>query len=93
MPTNGTASTFQKTRAEIDIGALAHNYHYLKSRVTDGVKMIAVVKADAYGLGAAQVAPVLAQAGARSFFVAQLDEAIALRKILDRVLSKSILIS
>ena len=42
----------------------------------------AVVKADAYGLGAAQVAPALAAAGARQFFVAHLDEAIALRPLL-----------
>ena len=68
----------------IDLDAIAENYRRLKGRLT-GADCAAVVKADAYGLGAAQVAPVLAQAGARSFFVAQLDEAIALRKILDRV--------
>ncbi len=40
----------------------------------------AVVKADAYGLGAVQVAPALAAAGCRIFFVATLDEGIALRR-------------
>ena len=39
----------------------------------------AVVKADAYGLGALQVGPALAAAGCRHFFVAHLDEAITLR--------------
>ncbi len=39
----------------------------------------AVLKADAYGLGAAQVEGALAAAGARQFFVAHLDEAMALR--------------
>jgi alanine racemase len=41
-----------------------------------------VVKADAYGLGAAQVAPALFAAGCRHFFVATLDEALALRPLL-----------
>jgi alanine racemase len=40
----------------------------------------AVVKADAYGLGVARVAPALAQAGCDSFFVARLEEGIALRR-------------
>jgi alanine racemase len=41
-----------------------------------------VVKADAYGLGAAGVAPALAAAGVRSFFVALTEEGAALRQIL-----------
>ncbi|MGF1608222.1 MAG: alanine racemase, partial [Kiloniellales bacterium] len=47
-----------------------------------GVPAAPVVKADAYGLGAARVGPALARAGAQSFFVAQIDEGIALRKAL-----------
>lgn len=42
----------------------------------------AVVKADAYGLGAGEVGPALAAAGCTTFFVAHLDEAIALRAVL-----------
>ena len=42
----------------------------------------AVVKADAYGLGMAQAAPALARAGCKTFFVATLGEAEALRKLL-----------
>ena len=42
-----------------------------------------MVKADAYGLGANRVAPALAAAGCRTFFVACIDEAIALRAVLD----------
>jgi alanine racemase len=41
-----------------------------------------VVKADAYGLGADRVGPALAAAGCRHFFVAHLDEALALRPLL-----------
>jgi alanine racemase len=46
------------------------------------VETAAVVKADAYGLGAARVAPALAAVGARSFFVALAEEGAALRPIL-----------
>jgi alanine racemase len=41
-----------------------------------------VVKGDAYGLGIAPVAPALAKAGCRQFFVANLDEGLALRRAL-----------
>ena len=43
-----------------------------------------MVKADAYGLGAARVAPVLFAAGCRHFFVAHLEEALALRRVVSR---------
>lgn len=43
----------------------------------------AVVKADGYGLGAAKVAAALLGAGCRTFFVATLDEGLALRRCLD----------
>ena len=42
----------------------------------------AVVKADAYGLGMALAAPALARAGCKTFFVATLGEARALRALL-----------
>ena len=66
----------------IDLVAIAGNYRLLQSRMTGGARCGAVVKADAYGLGMAQVAPVLFAAGCRDFFVALLDEAIALRAAL-----------
>ena len=62
----------------IDLGAIARNYRSLRERVAPA-RCAVVVKADAYGLGVAQVAPVLAKAGAETFFVATLDEAIELR--------------
>ncbi|MEE8506913.1 MAG: alanine racemase, partial [Kiloniellales bacterium] len=62
----------------IDLDALADNYRRLCAEL-DGVPCAAVVKADGYGLGLTRVAPALFRAGARSFFVAQLGEAIALR--------------
>jgi alanine racemase len=50
-----------------------------------------VVKADAYGLGAAHIAPALARAGCRDFFVAQLGEALALRPLLARSATLTVL--
>lgn len=63
---------------EIDLEAVRANYRALASRL-GRVECAAVVKADAYGLGASKIAPALASEGARTFFVAHLDEAIALR--------------
>lgn len=66
---------------EIDLAAVRSNYRLLRRRL-GGASCGAVVKADAYGLGAEQVAPALAGEGCRRFFVAHLDEAIALRPLL-----------
>ncbi|KDP85935.1 alanine racemase [Cupriavidus basilensis] len=65
----------------IDLGAIRDNWRTLKAKV-GAVECAAVVKADAYGLGAAKVAPALYRAGCRYFFVAHLNEAIALRPAL-----------
>ncbi|TPI17312.1 alanine racemase [Mesorhizobium sp. B4-1-1] len=63
----------------IDLGAMRENYRRLKVRL-DGVRCAGVLKADGYGLGAAQVASALAKEGCDIFFVALLGEGIALRK-------------
>ncbi len=68
----------------VDQSAIADNYRQLARRVAPA-ECAAVVKADAYGLGAALVAPALAAAGARTFFVATLDEALALAPLLPGV--------
>lgn len=65
----------------IDLGAIADNYRLLQRRAPKAV-CGAAVKADAYGLGAGQVAAALADAGCRHFFVAHLDEGIRLRPLL-----------
>ena len=62
----------------IDLVALRRNYQTLRQRAP-GAECAAVVKADAYGLGAAWIAPALRRAGCRTFFVAHVDEGIALR--------------
>src|SRR5438876_7507974 len=66
---------------EIDLGAIVSNWRLLAERAAPA-GCAAVVKANAYGLGAAPVARALAAAGCRTFFVATLDEGIALRQAL-----------
>ncbi len=61
-----------------DLAALQHNYHTIAARVAPA-RASAVVKADAYGLGADKAAPAFHAAGCRDFFVAHLGEAIALK--------------
>jgi alanine racemase len=65
----------------IDLDAIRDNYRFLRAKV-GGAACAGVVKADAYGLGALRVAPALAKEGCRHFFVAHLDEGIALRPYL-----------
>jgi alanine racemase len=74
----------------VDLAAIAANYRRLQIEAPTAI-CAAVVKADAYGLGAAKVAPTLAQAGCRQFFVAHLDEGIALRNELGSGLEIAIL--
>lgn len=62
----------------IDLHAIVANWTALAARAP-GVRPGAVVKADAYGLGAPRVAPALYAAGARDFFVAIASEGRALR--------------
>lgn len=67
------------TRAVIDLDAIARNYRRLRDRVAPRA-VIAVVKADAYGHGAAAVARRLEREGADRFAVANTDEGVALRR-------------
>ena len=66
---------------EVDLTGIVANWRALAAQVAPA-DCAAVVKADAYGLGAPQVSAVLAAAGCRLFFVATLDEGIALRTTL-----------
>lgn len=66
----------------IDLDALTANWRALDRLSGPGVQTAAVVKADAYGLGAARVVRALAQVGARRFFVALAEEGAAVRQAL-----------
>lgn len=65
----------------IDLAAIIGNWRRLAAMAPHS-GCAAVVKADAYGLGMDKVAPALARAGCTSFFVATIDEGLALRGLL-----------
>ena len=65
-------------RLIVDLDALVSNYRSL-CRLAPGRTVAAVVKADAYGLGAEAVSMALAAAGCETYFVATVDEALGLR--------------
>jgi alanine racemase len=65
---------------EIDLDAIAANWRLLRDRHPSG-PVAGVVKADGYGLGAVRIAAALHAAGCRHFFVAYLDEALAIRDV------------
>jgi alanine racemase len=64
----------------IDLNIIAQNYNYL-TKLCQASQVSAVVKADCYGLGASKIVPILLQQGCQHFFVANYEEAIAMRKI------------
>ena len=64
---------------EIDLSAVRHNVKAFKAELSRGVKMMCVVKADAYGHGAAQCAKAMQSVGADQFAVATVDEGVELR--------------
>lgn len=67
--------------AEIDLSALQHNLKQLQRACRSGTRIMAVVKANAYGHNVSLVAPVLFAAGVRDFGVATLGEALYLQEI------------
>lgn len=78
-----TRKTYSRCWAEINLGNLKYNFMQVQQRVkrlAPDAKILAVVKADAYGHGAVQAARVLEQAGADYFAVATVYEGVELRK-------------
>ena len=75
-------NAFAGAQLSIDLDAIAANWRALTARLEGGARAGAVVKADAYGLGMAAVAPALHAAGCGDFFTATLDEGIALSALL-----------
>ena len=75
-----------KTRArcwlEVDTKAVLNNLHVATSLLQNGAQLIAVLKADAYGLGIAKIGKLLWENGVTRFAVACLEEAFELRETL-----------
>jgi alanine racemase len=67
--------------AEVDLDALRENLSWIRHRIGPAVKILAVVKADAYGHGLKPIAALLMQSGADLFGVANLAEARAIRAV------------
>ena len=67
--------------AEVSLDALRANLAWIRHRVGRRVKVLTVVKADAYGHGLKQIAAVLMQAGTDLFGVANLAEARAIHSV------------
>lgn len=74
-----TVATHRPTVAEIDLGALRHNFRALRE-ISPAGELMVVVKADAYGHGANEVARTLQDQGCRHFGVANVAEARQLRE-------------
>ena len=67
------------TACYVDLDALRWNFRQIREKIGPGVRVLSVVKADAYGHGAREVARALAAAGSESFGVATLEEGVELR--------------
>lgn len=67
------------TWLEIDLHALATNVAALRAHLADGASLYAVVKANAYGHGAAEIAHAVLDAGAAGLCVARAAEGLTLR--------------
>lgn len=74
----------------VDLGALARNYRLIAKTVAPAHASV-VIKADAYGLGAARIVPALLAAGARRFYVATLEEALLVKPLLPEDAKLSVL--
>lgn len=69
---------YRPSRIEIDRAAIAHNVIEIKKRIPQ--ELMAIVKANAYGHGAVEVAKIVLENGASMLGVALLEEAIELRE-------------
>ena len=71
---------YDRSCVEIDLSALEHNFSEIRRVTREGTDIMAVVKADAYGHGALEIADALLKAGASGLCLATIDEAVELRQ-------------
>lgn len=65
---------------EINLENIAYNMRSIRNNTPEGIKLLAVVKADAYGHGSVMLAPTLLASGADMLGVASIDEGVDLRQ-------------
>ncbi len=70
----------KRTWAEISLGAIEHNFREMRAQLPAGCRFLGVVKANAYGHGAVEVASLLERVGCDYLAVACLDEVRQLRQ-------------
>jgi len=70
---------YRPTWATIDLAALRHNYSTISKCLSEGMGVMAMVKADAYGHGAIEISRALENCGVRALGVATVEEGIELR--------------
>ncbi len=78
---NPDAHARERAWIELSMAALEHNVSALKGLLRPGCELMAVLKADAYGHGADAIAPALDALGVRAYAVANIDEAVRLRRL------------
>jgi alanine racemase len=78
-PLHKTADPTATSVLTIDLGALRANYRTLRNRAP-GAECAAVIKANAYGIGAEQAVRALSKDGCKTFFVATFSEAQTVRE-------------
>jgi alanine racemase len=76
----GKDASYYPAWLEIDLDAIVHNFHLLSSCLTESSKLLAVVKADAYGHGAVPVVEKLTAAGTDMLGVVLVSEGMELRR-------------
>ena len=72
--------TANETILTIDLKKLEHNFNYLKSKIKPATKVIAVVKAFAYGHGDVEISKKLEKLGVYALWVTDFEEGVVLRK-------------
>jgi len=80
MITSGGTIVYRLNRITIDLDAIRHNYRLMREYIPKNVRVMAVVKANAYGHGMPEVARTVVDDGCKDLAVAIPEEGIALRK-------------
>ena len=71
---------YQRVKAEINLDNISHNIKQIKKKIGKNTSLMAIVKADAYGHGALEVAKIALYNGASWLGVATSDEGLKLRQ-------------
>ena len=69
-----------ETIMEVDLGAIIHNFNFHRSCLPAGTGIVAMVKADGYGVGSIEISKALQNQGAAYLAVAVVDEGAQLRR-------------